>query len=90
MWCIVSKLGLEGRRHSHAGRISGSYYVDAGSSGAQDGGLLQFYAQRDDTRPSHSIEPQAGHLYLFSSMLEHSVSRYDGSEPRIVIALNMK
>ena len=90
MWCIVSKPGLEGRRHKHSGRVSGSYYVDAGSSGARDGGLLQFYAQPDSPQPSHSIEPEPGHLYLFPSMLEHSVSRYDGTEPRVVIALNMK
>jgi hypothetical protein len=90
MWCIVSKPGLEGRRHKHSGRVSGSYYVDAGSSGARDGGLLQFYAQPDSSQPSHRIEPESGCLYLFPSMLEHSVSRYDGPGPRVVIALNMR
>ena len=90
MWCIVSKPGLQGRRHRHVGRVSGSYYVDAGSSGAQDGGLLQFYARRESAQPSHSIEPQSGHLYLFSSTLEHSVTRYEGADPRVVIALNMR
>lgn len=90
MWCIVGKPGLVGRRHNHGGRVSGSYYVDAGSSGAQDGGALQFYADRDSARPSHSIEPESGVLYLFPSRLEHSVSRYDGIDPRVVIGLNMK
>lgn len=90
MWCIVGKPGLVGRRHNHGGRVSGSYYVDAGSSGAQHGGLLQFYADRNSAQPSHSIEPESGLLYLFPSRLEHSVSRYDGPDPRVVIGLNMK
>ena len=89
MWCIVGKPGLVGRRHNHGGRLSGSYYVDAGSSGA-DGGLLQFYAKRGSAQPSHSITPESGVLYLFPAPLEHSVSRYDGTEPRIVIGLNTR
>ena len=89
MWCIVGKPGLKGRRHNHGGRVSGSYYVDAGSSGA-DGGLLQFYAKRGSARPSHSIKPESGVLYLFPAPLEHSVSRYAGTDPRIVIGLNTR
>jgi len=89
MWCIVSKPGLVGERHNHSGRVSGVYYVDAGASGAQNGGLLQFYLDRQSAQPTHIIEPESGVLYLFPSMLEHSVSRYDGASPRIVIALNL-
>jgi len=89
MWCIVSKPGLVGVRHNHSGRISGSYYVDAGSSGAQNGGLLQFYLNRQSSQPTHQIEPESGVLYLFPSSLEHSVSVYDGATPRVVIALNL-
>jgi len=89
MWCIVSKPGLVGERHNHSGRVSGAYYVDAGASGAQNGGLLQFYLDRQSAQPTHIIEPESGVLYLFPSMLEHSVSRYDGASPRIVIALNL-
>jgi hypothetical protein len=90
MWCIVSKPGLEGRRHNHGGCVSGSYYVYAGSSGAEDGGLLQFYVDRRSAQPSHSIKPESGVLYLFPSPLRHSVSRYDGTDPRIVIGLNTR
>ncbi len=89
MWCIVSKPGLVGERHNHSGRLSGVYYVDAGASGAQNGGLLQFFLDRQSAQPTHIIEPESGVLYLFPSMLEHSVSRYDGASPRIVIALNL-
>ena len=89
MWCMVSKPGLVGERHNHSGHVSGAYYVDAGASGAKNGGLLQFYLDRQSAQPSHFIEPESGVLYLFPSMLEHSVSRYDGASPRIVIALNL-
>jgi len=90
MWCIVSKPGLEGVRHNHSGRISGAYYVDTGSSGEKKGGLLQFYLDHQSDKPTHSFEPESGMLYLFPSTLQHSVSRYDGTSPRIVIALNLK
>jgi len=89
MWCIVSKPGLAGKRHRHAGIVSGAYYVDTGVSGAEHGGLLQFYLNPQSTQPTHVIEPVSGGLYLFPSTLEHSVSRYDGAAPRIVIALNL-
>lgn len=89
MWCIVSRPGLVGKRHNHVGRVSGAYYVDAGSSGAQKGGLLQFFLNRQSSEPTHRIEPESGVIYLFPSTLEHSVSRYDSTDPRIVIALNL-
>ena len=90
MWSIVSKTGRTGSRHNHAGRVSGAYYVDAGSSGDADGGFIQFYQQPGSVIPSHQFKPESGYLLLFSSALEHSVSAYTGSEPRIVISLNMR
>jgi len=90
MWSIISKAGLTGSRYNHAGRVSGAYYVDAGSSGEADGGLMQFYQQPESAIPSHQFKPEAGCLLLFSSSLEHSVSAYSGSKPRIVISLNMR
>ena len=89
MWSIVSKPGLVGVRHNHAGRVSGAYYVDAGSSGEQNGGLLQFYLNRQDAQPTHNIEPEPGVLYLFPGSLEHSVSCYNGTTARIVISINL-
>jgi len=89
MWGMVSKSGMEGNRHNHAGRVSGAYYVDTGSSGAQDGGLMQFFANPELDYPIHRLAPEPGQLFLFPSSLEHSVSRYEGTSPRIVIAFNL-
>lgn len=89
MWSIVSEAGLTGTRHNHKGRVSGAYYVDAGSSGETDGGLMQFYQQPGLSHPTHSFTPEAGLLLLFPSSLEHSVSAYTGESRRIIISLNM-
>ncbi len=89
MWCIISRQGMTGKRHNHAGRLSGAYYVDPGSSGASDGGLMQFFQHPDSNQPSHRFAPEAGQIFLFPSSLEHSVSRYKGSSQRIVIAFNL-
>ena len=90
MWGMVSKPGMTGNRHNHAGVVSGAYYVDAGSSGAKDGGLMQFYQQPELDQPTHRFQPESGQVFLFPSFLEHSVSRYEGKEPRIVIAFNLR
>lgn len=89
MWGMVSKTGMTGTRHNHAGLVSGAYYVDAGSSGAADGGLMQFYQQAELDEPTHRFQPESGQVFFFPSWLEHSVSRYTGLQPRIVIAFNL-
>lgn len=43
MWCIVGRTGYNGEKHSHAGKISGVYYVDPGSDEVDEGGFLQFH-----------------------------------------------
>ena len=90
MWGMVSKPGMTGNRHNHAGAVSGAYYVDAGSSGAKDGGLMQFYQQPELDQPTHHFQPESGQVFLFPSFLEHSVSRYEGKKSRIVIAFNLR
>jgi len=89
MWGMVSKAGLTGVRHNHAGRVSAAYYVDVGSSGESDGGLMQFFLRPELDQPTHRFRPESGQLFLFPSTLQHSVSRYEGANPRIVIALNL-
>lgn len=90
MWCIVSKEGLEGRPHNHTGEISGAYYVNAGSSGPDDGGVLQFYMGRSRRHSKlRSLTPRSGQMVLFPSRLIHSVTRYVGAELRIVISFNL-
>jgi hypothetical protein len=89
MWGMVSKSGMTGNRHNHAGRASGAYYVDAGSSGDQNGGLMQFFAEPELGYPTHRLAPESGQLFMFPSSLEHSVSCYEGTSHRIVIAFNL-
>jgi hypothetical protein len=89
MWVMVSKSGMTGIRHNHSGRVSGAYYVDSGSSGALDGGLMQFFVKPQMNNPTHRLVPESGQVFLFPSSLEHSVSRYEGASARIVIAFNL-
>ena len=90
MWSIISRTGMEGRPHDHKGVLSVAYYVDAGISGDHCGGLLQFYAEAGRADPTHSVSPKTGLLVLFPSAVFHSVSRYTGTAPRIVISANLR
>lgn len=105
MWAIIGDTGLEGERHGHEGKVSAAYYVDVGSSGPDEGGELQFFEERGsrfwrrvraylgikpkEPPPSYAVSPRSGLLVLFPSALVHSVSRYSGSDPRIVISINL-
>lgn len=89
LWSIVSRAEMEGRPHNHAGRVSVAYYVDAGTAGPEDGGLLLFFEDTKQHAPTHAVAPQPGLLVIFPSRLYHAVSRYRGSLPRIVISANL-
>lgn len=105
MWAVVGEPGLKGERHEHEGKVSAAFYVAAGSSGPEDGGELQFFESLGsrflrrvrsrlglspkEPRPSHVVAPRSGLLVLFPSALTHSVSRYEGTDPRIVISINL-
>lgn len=89
MWSIISRSGMESKRHNHGEQISAIYYVDSGSSSEDSGGLLHFYADENKLAPSHVIVPRTSLLIIFPSSLQHSVSRYSGSDPRIVISAGM-
>ncbi len=89
MWSVISKTGMTGERHGHSGSVSSVYYVDPGTSGAEHGGLIQFYADRSQSAPSHAITPEPGMLVIFPSHLEHSVTRYDSEAQRIVVSANL-
>lgn len=87
MWGIVSRSGMEGRRHSHKGAISVAYYVAAGMSSESAGGQLRFHT--DGLSPAHAVTPRDGLLVLFPSSLQHSVSHYASDDRRIVISANL-
>lgn len=89
MWCMVGRAGLVGKRHDHAAHVSAAYYVDAGTSGVEDGGMLQFFGHRESHEPTKEVKPESGILFLFPGSLEHAVSTYTGTQPRIVISVNL-
>jgi len=92
-WAIVSRADMWGGRHSHRGRVSAAYYVDAGASGPEDeagrGGQLRFHAGHKAVEPLTAITPEDGLLVLFPSRQVHSVSAYRSTAPRIVISANL-
>ncbi len=106
MWCIVGQTGLTGRRHVHRGKVSGAYYVDAGSGEDPDSGVLQFFPRWGKAVwPARrywnagvagyrngvpTLVPQSGLLVLFPSDLLHSVRRYAGTRERIVVSSNLE
>jgi len=90
MWGIISRSGMEGRRHNHGDLVSAIYYVDSGNSSDENGGLLQFYADVDKASPSHLVVPQTSLLIVFPSSLQHSVSRYSGADSRIMVSASLK
>jgi uncharacterized protein (TIGR02466 family) len=86
MWAIISRNGMEGRLHNHAGKVSGAYYVDAGECSTTSGAFRIHDAQG---LPVGHIVPKDGLLMLFPSGLLHSVARYDSDRPRMVISFNL-
>lgn len=87
MWAIVSCNGMEGVAHTHTGRVSGVYYVDTGNCDGDRNGALAVHFP--DGRLRRLIPPQPGLLLLFPHDMWHSVLRYEGEQPRIVIAFNL-
>lgn len=87
MWSIVSRRGMEGRRHRHAGRVSGAYYVDAGDCDDTGNGAFAVYDQQG--RVVRTVPPKTGMMLMFPNTLWHGVLRYDSDTPRIVISFNL-
>jgi uncharacterized protein (TIGR02466 family) len=102
-WANVNERGSYNEQHCHPGAFwSAVFYVQVDPSAA--GGEIVFrdpraplnemYAPKLSLRynggeGSVHIKPQAGMLILTPAWLEHSVRRWDGSQPRISIALNL-
>lgn len=87
MWAIVSRQGMEGRPHSHRGRVSGAYYVDAGDCDDRGNGAFTVYGASGEQR--RLITPRTGMILMFPSNLLHGVKRYEGERPRIVVSFNL-
>ncbi|MCG8413279.1 MAG: 2OG-Fe(II) oxygenase family protein [Pseudomonadales bacterium] len=90
MWCMVSRAGFAGKPHNHAGLLSVAYYVDAGESSEDVGGMFQLHPHPKDPSSTIQVLPRSGAMLLFPSQLFHSVTHYRGVKPRIVISANLR
>ncbi|HLL30873.1 MAG TPA: TIGR02466 family protein [Allosphingosinicella sp.] len=102
-WANVNEKGSYNERHCHPGAFwSAIFYVRVDPSAG--GGEIVFrdprapvnemYAPRLGIRynggeGSIHIKPEAGMLILVPAWLEHSVRKWEGSEPRISVAMNL-
>jgi hypothetical protein len=81
-WAIVNKAGSWHGRHRHGAPTSGLYYVTEG-----DPKVPTIFEQTD--APDLMVEPRVGRLVLFGNLF-HYVPKYDGQEPRITIAFDVR
>jgi uncharacterized protein (TIGR02466 family) len=102
-WANVNEKGSYNEQHCHPGAFwSAVFYVRVEPSAA--GGEIVFRDPRSPLNEMYApklglrynggegtvhIKPQAGMLILTPAWLQHWVRRWDGSEPRISIALNL-
>lgn len=83
-WAMVGRNGSAHPRHQHQGSIqSGIYYVTAGDPATP---TIFEIGHGDELE----IIPIPGRLVLFPGNLFHRVDRYDGTEPRITIAFDVR
>lgn len=102
-WANISENGSYSEQHCHPGAFwSAIFYVrvDPSAGGGEivfrdpRAPLNEMYAPRLRIRYNGGegtvhIKPKAGMLILVPAWLEHSVRRWDGSDPRISIAMNL-
>jgi uncharacterized protein (TIGR02466 family) len=102
-WANVGAAGAANRVHVHGGAFwSTVYYVSVGDG---EGGELVLHDPRLPGLLMHApelhfkgagpelsvpIKPRAGLMVLFPAWLSHSVEPWEGSEPRISIAMNIR
>ncbi len=102
-WANLNEKGSHNEQHCHPGAFwSAIFYVRVDPSAA--GGEIVFrdprapvnemYAPRLGIRYNGGegtvhIKPEAGMLILLPAWLEHSVRRWEGSDPRISVAMNL-
>ena len=87
MWAIVSKKNSKGKRHSHRGTYSYSYYVSNGHNDNEEITGKMLFETPDG---NEVVEPQDGLLITFPADMQHTMYEYLGKGNRIVIAGNLK
>ena len=102
-WANLFSRGVYFNPHSHADAAwSGAYYVDAGDSGPDAGGLLMFRDPRAgagmvmsdanafDSACTYEVAPRTGMLVIFPAWLVHWVTPYQSDRPRISVSFNAR
>jgi uncharacterized protein (TIGR02466 family) len=102
-WANVFTRGVYFNPHVHADSAwSGAYYVDAGDSGDDAGGLLMLRDPRAgagmtigasngfDSASAYELRPRTGELVIFPAWLVHWVTPYQSDRPRISVAFNAR
>jgi uncharacterized protein (TIGR02466 family) len=102
-WANLFTRGVFFNPHNHADAAwSGVYYVDAGESGGDAGGVLMLGdpragagmvigdSNRFDSASSVQITPRTGELLIFPSWLVHWVTPYQSDAPRISVSFNAR
>ncbi len=87
-WAMVNRNGSYHKRHRHGLTYQcGVYYVTAG-----DPAIATVFETPSAGHAQHetAVVPKPGRLVLFSGGTWHSVPKYDGGEPRITIALEVR
>ncbi len=86
-WYNNMGIGAEGKFHVHEGSlITGVYYPNLPEGAVP----LSFMAPYDrfNERACRTLKIEEGHLYIFSSALEHGSVGYNNCERRMVISFN--
>lgn len=102
-WANVFTRGVYFNPHTHADSAwSGVYYLDAGDSSDDAGGLLMLRDPRAgagmtvgpsngfDSASAYEIRPRTGELLIFPAWLVHWVTPYQSDRPRISVAFNAR
>jgi uncharacterized protein (TIGR02466 family) len=102
-WANLFTRGVYFNPHTHADEAwSGVYYVDAGDSGGEAGGLLMLGdpragagmvmgpSNRFDSASAVEHRPKTGELLIFPSWLLHWVTPYTSDQPRISVSFNAR
>jgi uncharacterized protein (TIGR02466 family) len=102
-WANLFTRGVYFNPHTHADAAwSGVYYVDAGESGGDAGGVLMLGdpragagmvlgdSNRFDSASAVEIPPRTGELLIFPSWLVHWVTPYQSDAPRISVSFNAR
>ncbi len=102
-WANLFTRGVYFNPHTHAEAAwSGVYYVDAGDSGGDAGGMLMMRdpragaamvmsdANRSDSACTFQVAPRTGELVIFPSWLVHWVTPYQSDRPRISVSFNAR